>query len=207
MPKMGMIRSPSAGLAGALFSRVQLRVLHLLVGNPDRSFHASEIIRLVKSGSGAVQRELEKLTAADIVTTASSANRKLYQANRESPIFEDLYGIIVKTVGVIEPLKKALKPFSAKIASAFVYGSIARGTDTAKSDIDLMILGDNLSYREIFTALQRTEKQVHRPINPNLMTEGEWKQKTADRNPFVVKVLKQPKLFIIGIDHELQGTG
>jgi len=202
-----MIRSTSTGLAGALLSRVQTRVLHLLIGNPDRSFHASEIIRLAESGSGAVQRELKKLAAAGIVAATSSGNRKLYQANRQSPIFEELYGIIVKTVGLVEPLKRALKPFRSRIAFAFVFGSVAKGTDTAKSDIDLMILGEDLSYSDVFAALQKAERKILRSINPNLMTVEEWKQKVHGKNSFAANVLKQPKIFIAGTDHELQGIG
>jgi predicted nucleotidyltransferase len=207
MPRMGMIRSAATGLAGALLSRVQLRVLHLLIGNPDRNFHASEIIRLAESGSGAVQRELKKLAAAGIVTVTSSGNRKLYQANRQSPIFEELYGIVVKTVGLIEPLKRALKPFASKIMFAFVYGSIAKGMDTAKSDVDLMILGADLSYSDVFGALQKAERRLLRSVSPTLMTVQEWKQKLERGNSFVANILRQPKIFIAGTDDELQGIG
>lgn len=207
MPRMGMIQATSTGLAGALLSRVQMRVLHLLIGNPDRSFHASEIIRLADSGSGAVQRELKKLAAAGIVVVTSSGNRKLYQANRQSPIFEELYGIIVKTVGLVEPLKRALKPFRAGIELAFVYGSVARGTDTAKSDVDLMILGQDLSYSDIFAVLQKAERSLLRSVSPTLMTVEEWKQKVERGNSFVANVLKQPKIFIAGTEDELQGIG
>jgi predicted nucleotidyltransferase len=178
-----------------------------LIGNPDRSFHASEIIRLAESGSGAVQRELRKLAAAGIVVATSSGNRKLYQANRQSPIFEELYGIIVKTVGLVEPLERALKPFNSKIAFAFVYGSVAKGMDTAKSDIDLMILGQDLSYSDVFAALQKAERKTLRAVNPTLMTVEEWQQKAEHMNSFVLNVLKQPKIFIAGTDHELQGIG
>ena len=204
---MGMNNSTSTGLAGALLSRVQTRVLHLLIGNPDRSFHASEIIRLADSGSGAVQRELKKLAAAGIIVVTSSGNRRLYQANRQSPIFQELYGIILKTVGLVEPLNRALNPFRSRIELAFVYGSVARGTDTAKSDVDLMILGQGLSYSDVFAALQKAERSLLRSVSPTLMTVDEWKQKVESGNSFVANVLEQPKIFIAGTDDELQGIG
>lgn len=207
IPNMGMIAAPPTGLAGSLFSQVQLRVLHLLLGHPERSFHAAEIIRLVNSGSGAVQRELERLTAAGILLTTSSGNRKLYQANRQSPIFPELHGIIVKTVGLLEPLREALRPCILTIDFAFVYGSIAKGTDTANSDIDLMVLGDDLSYAAIYAALERAEKNLMRTINPTAMTVGEWKRKRKAKNSFVLNVLKQPRIFVFGTDDELEGTG
>jgi predicted nucleotidyltransferase len=204
---MGRKKPATNGLAGALFSKVQLRVLGLLLGQPDRAFSISEIIRLAESGSGAVQRELEKLTAAGIVTMSFSGNRKLYQTNRQSPIFAELHGLVRKTVGLLEPLGKALKPYRSNIDFAFVYGSIARGTDTAKSDIDLMIIGKDIAYSEIFAALQNTEKTLQRPINPNMMTPDEWGQRRSNKNAFVTKILEQPKLFVLGTDNELHGIG
>lgn len=204
---MGIKQRPLNGLAGALFSKVQLSVLGLLIGQPDRSFRISEIIRLVGSGSGAVQRELEALTAAGIFTVSSTGSQKLYGANRQSPIFEELYGLVLKTVGLLEPLKKALKPYQSKIEFAFVYGSIAKGTDIAKSDIDLMIIGEQITYGDIFLALQNAEKTLQRPINPNLMTPDEWRQRRSNKSAFVTKILEQPKMFVLGTDNELQGIG
>jgi predicted nucleotidyltransferase len=207
MPKMGIKQRSPNGLAGALFSKVQLSVLGLLIGQPDRSFRISEIIRLAGSGSGAVQRELEALTAAGIFTVSSTGSQKLYRANRQSPIFEELYGLVLKTVGLLEPLKKALKPYQSKIEIAFVYGSIAKGTDIAKSDIDLMIIGEQIAYGDIFMALQNAEKTLQRPINPNLMTPDEWRQRRSNKSAFVTKILEQPKMFVLGTDNELQGIG
>jgi predicted nucleotidyltransferase len=207
MPKMGIKQHSPNGLAGALFSKVQLSVLGLLIAQPDRSFRISEIIRLAGSGSGAVQRELEVLTAAGIFTVSSSGKQKLYRANRQSPIFEELYGLVLKTVGLLEPLKKALKPYQSKIAFAFVYGSIAKGTDVAKSDIDLMIISEQVTYGEVFMALQSAEKTLQRPVNPNLMTADEWKQRRNNKNAFVTKIIEQPKIFVLGTDNELQGIG
>src|SRR6202035_84452 len=207
MPKMGIKQRPANGLAGALFSKVQLSVLGLLIGQPDRSFRISEIIRIIGSGSGAVQRELEALTAAGIFTVSSTVSQKLYRANRQSPIFEELYGLVLKTVGLVEPLQKALKPYRPNIDVAFVYGSVAKGTDTAKSDIDLMIIGEDISYADIFAALQSAEKNLYRPIHPNLMTVDDWRKQRANKSAFVTKIAEQPKMFVIGTDHELQGIG
>jgi predicted nucleotidyltransferase len=194
------------GLASALFTHVQLRLLGLLFGHPEHEFHASEIIRRVKSGSGAVQRELQKLALAGIITARRAANRKLYQANKQSPIFAELRSLIVKTIGVVDPLRDALKKLHPKIRCAFIYGSVAKGTDTARSDIDVMIVGDDLAYSEIFEALQRAERTLDRLVNPNLMTAAEWTKKLSD-SAFVRKVADQPKLFLIGSDDELERTG
>ena len=204
---MGRKEATRIGLAGALFSRVQLRLLALLFGHPERTFHASELIRLIGSGSGAVQRELRKLGDAGILSVTPSGNRKLYQANRQSPIYEEIRGLIVKTVGLLEPLRRALAPHGSHIDVAFVYGSVAKGSDTASSDIDLMVIGKDLSYSELYASLQKAEKALLRPVNPNVMTKREWRRKLADENSFAARVLQQPKLFVLGTEDELEGAG
>jgi predicted nucleotidyltransferase len=200
---MARIRK-KAGLASALFSQVQLRVLTLIIGHPTHKYRLTEIIRIVGSGRGAVQRELERLTRAGIIDLSVSENGKLYQANRESPIFDELHGLIIKTVGLVDPLQGALKLFSAKIKVAFIYGSIARGSDTAKSDIDIMIIGYNISYSEIYNAVHKVEKTLRRQINPNIMSATEWQQKLSDKNSFIMSLALLPKLFIIGTEDDLK---
>lgn len=147
MPNMGM-KSETASLSSALFSNTQRRVLAFLFGQPERSFFATELIGLVDSGSGAVQRELKRLTESGLVTVSRLGNQKHYQANPESSIFSELCAIVQKTVGLAEPLRAALEPFTGAIVAAFVYGSVAKGSDTAQSDIDLMVVSDSLEYAD-----------------------------------------------------------
>jgi predicted nucleotidyltransferase len=200
-------KSRTAGLGSALFSQVQLRVLALFIGQPARSYQIREVIKLVGSGRGAVQREMKKLTAAGILNVSASGSRKIYQANTQSPIYDELRGLILKTAGLLEPLRKALKTIAPKIIVAFVYGSVAKGKDTAKSDIDLMLVGNEIAYTDTYAALQKAEKILQRPINPNLMSPAEWKKKLSGKNPFIGKVLQEPKLFIFGTEDELRGIG
>ena len=115
------------GLADALFTGVQLRVLGLLFGQPDRRLQSAELIRLAKGGTGAVHRQLGRLVAAGLVTTTQTGNQKHYQARRDSPVFEELHRLIVKTVGIAEPLRQALRTKANAIRAAFVYGSVAKG--------------------------------------------------------------------------------
>ena len=204
-PRMGMEKDKD-GLASALFSGVQLRLLSLLIGNPDRAFTISEIIKLARSGTGAVQRELKKLASAGLVTLVSTDHRKLYQANKQAPIFEELNRIILKTTGLVAPIRTALRRFEDRIRFAFVFGSIAKGTDTASSDIDLMIVGTALSYSEIFGALQDAEKQIHRAINPNIVTPAEWDQALSEQNSFFKGIVEQPIIPVIGTDQDVRRT-
>jgi predicted nucleotidyltransferase len=197
----------SSNLSGALFSRVQSRVLGILFGQPDHEFQLTEIISRAGSGRGAVQRELEKLTQVGIVATAAYGNRKLYHANRESPVFHELHQLVLKTVGIVDPLREALTPYRRSIESAFVYGSIAKGADTAKSDIDMMIIGEGLTYSEVFSSLQKAERTLARPVNPNVMTADDWGRKVKAKSSFVKKILNQPKLFVFGNEDELRSLG
>jgi predicted nucleotidyltransferase len=204
---MGRKHQSDGGLARALFSRVQLRVLSILFDHPGQEFSASELIRLARSGSGAVQRELARLSAAGIVTVGRSGNRKLYSANARSPIFNELHQIILKTEGLVEPIRRALRVFQDRIAVAFVYGSIAKQTDTAGSDIDLMIIGTDLSYGALYGALQKAEKNLGRSINPNVMTPEDWKKRLEEKRSFADRIAQQPKLFVFGDENELQRVG
>jgi predicted nucleotidyltransferase len=193
------------GLASALFSSVQRRLLALIFMHPDKSFYTRQIVKALHSGTGAVGRELAKLEQSGLVSVERIGNQKHYRANRDAPIFHELQSIVRKTVGLHDPLKVSLAPFSNRIKAAFVYGSVARGTDTARSDIDLMVIGDDLTYSDIFPALQDAEKTLARPINPNIIDTAGWKKRLLDRDAFVTKISGEPKIFIVGLEEDLTG--
>jgi predicted nucleotidyltransferase len=192
-----------SSLSGALFSNVQQRVLALIFGQPERSFYASEIIRKVNSGTGAVERELSRLECSGLVNVQRIGNQKHYRANRTSPIFGELHSLVLKTVGLTEPLRHVLEPHTGKIKAAFVYGSVAKGSDTAQSDIDLMIIGEDLSYTELYEDLQKAEEVLGRPVNPNILTVKDWRRKLGQEGSFVSKISSQPKIFVIGSESDL----
>jgi len=191
------------GVAGALFTPVQQRVLGLLFGQPERRYQGNELIRLAGSGTGAVHRMLTRLAQAGLVTVERVGNQKHYRANPDSPVFEELRGLIAKTAGLAIPLRAALAPLAKKIDAAFVYGSLAKGTDRAGSDVDLMVISAKLEYAKLFEALQKAEAALGRPVNPNLMTPQEWRRKRAERDSFVARIAAQPRIFVIGSDDEL----
>ena len=198
---MGTIQS---GLGDALFAGVQQRVLGALFGNPERSFYGNELLRLTGSGKGALQRELDRLVKAGLVTVRSVGNQKHYQANPEAPIFEELRGIAVKTFGVGDVLRGALLPLAKKIRTAFIYGSVARRADSARSDIDLLVVSDSLGYQDLIKALQTAERGLGRKISPTLYSAVELAKKRSGRNAFVLRVLEQPKIFLIGSDRDFE---
>jgi predicted nucleotidyltransferase len=196
-----------AGLADALFSKTQRRVLAPLFVNPDRSYFANELVRLAQSGIGAVHRELAALEAAGLVSVKRVGNQKYYQANRASPIFEELRGIALKTFGVAQVLREALAPLAKDVRAAFIYGSIAKGTDTAASDIDLMVVSDVLEYADLFKRVTDAERVLGRKVNPTVLTAAALRRKTSADDDFLSRVLEQPKIFVLGSENELRTAG
>jgi predicted nucleotidyltransferase len=191
-------KSRRKSLADAVFTKTQQRVLGALFGKPDRSFYASELIRDAGTGSGAAQRELARLEASGLIVTRRIGHQKHYQANGASPLFSDLRNIVLKTVGLVEPLREALKPIASNIRTAFVYGSVAKGTDQATSDIDLMVVSDTLSYGDVFGALDKLSRALGRTVNPTVYSHAEFSKRIKTDNAFVTRVLEGPKVWVIG---------
>lgn len=193
-------------LADALFTTTQQRVLALLFGQPSRSFFASELIELTASGSGAVQRELKRLVSSGLLTVRRIGKQKHYQANPDSPVFAELRGLVLKTVAMVEPIRQALEPLANQIALAVIYGSVAKGADTAASDIDLLIVADQLTLEDVYSALAPVEKDLHRKISPALYPSKEFADRKAAGNAFLTGVLAGEHLVLIGTEDEPSTT-
>jgi predicted nucleotidyltransferase len=190
-------------LAGALFTGTQRRVLGLLFGQPGRSFYANELIGLAGIGSGAVQRELARLTAAGLITVRAVGVQRFYQANPDSPLFTELCGVIQKTVGLADPLRAALMKLRSQIDGAFVFGSVAKGEDSASSDIDVMLISDTLQYADVFAELESAGEVLGRAVNPTILSRKELAKRVKNDSAFVTRVLSQPKIWLIGDDAAL----
>lgn len=185
-------------LADALFSSTQQRVLGFLYGQPERSFFANELITATGSGSGAVQRELARLTQSGLVTNRLIGRERHYQANARAPIFDELRSIIIKTTGIAEPLRSALQPLADRIAFATLYGSVAKGTATAASDIDLLVVADDVRLEDLYSAVDAAESKLGRKINPTLYTTLDFLRRRKQGNAFLTKVMKGEQVPLIG---------
>jgi predicted nucleotidyltransferase len=172
----------------ALFPRTRQRVLAFLFGQADRAFGTSELIGLVGAGSGAVQREIERLIAGGLVVTVTTGAQKRFQANRDAPIFAELLGIVEKTSGIADVLRRALAALSPPPKLAILYGSVAKGSERAGSDIDVLIVGDDLALEDVFAALQPAERSLGRRVSPTVYTIQEFERRRRS-NPFVTKVM------------------
>jgi predicted nucleotidyltransferase len=204
IPNMGTIEKKADGLGSTLFSKTQRQVLGLLFTSPDRSFYANEIVQHAGMGIGTVQRELEKLSRAGILTVKRIGNQKHYQANRQSPIFEELYGLVLKTFGLADVIKNSLEPLVNQIKVAFIFGSVAKGTDHAHSDIDMMIVSGELSYPEIMPAVSDIESKIGRTVNPTIYEPAEFRKRIAADSGFIKRVIEQPKIFLLGTKDDIE---
>ncbi len=195
------------GLADALFAKTRKKVLALLFGQPERSFYTKELIALVGSGSGAVQRELRRLTSSGLAKMTPIGTRKHYRANPDCPVYAELVGLMRKTVAVAEPIRHALNPIASRVRLAMIYGSVARGADTAASDIDLLVVADDLTLEEVYAALAPVEARLGRKISPALYTRREFDARRSSGNSFLSRVFASERLVIVGEEGSASAAG
>lgn len=165
---------------------------------PERGFHVREIARLTGANAGNALRALRKLEQAGLLTATRHGNQVLYQANRESPIFTELQGIVRKTVGLADVMRHALAPLAKHIERAFVFGSIARGEQGPRSDVDLLVVG-NVKFDEVVGALYPLHERLGREINPIVLTRSEFQARQREKG-FVSRVMNSPRIVVLGDD-------
>jgi predicted nucleotidyltransferase len=191
------------GIGGAIFGTTRQAVLRTLFGRPERRFYQRQLIRMLGAGTGAVQRELATLVEAGIVTRTVEGRQTYFQANPDSPVFAELRALIRKTFGVVEILRNALQPLTGSIRLAFIYGSVATGSEKAGSDIDLLVVGEMISLDDVVSALSEAQQLTGREVNPSVYLSAEFRRKLTEGQHFLVRVIRGPKLFLIGSEGEL----
>jgi predicted nucleotidyltransferase len=194
-------------IGDALFTKTQQKVLGLLFSKPDKSFYTNEIMRWASIGRGTVSRELDRLVAAGLLTVTKEGNQNHYQANASSPVFKELTSIVRKTFGVADGIREALEPLAENIELAFIYGSMAKGDDTKSSDIDLMLIGKELSYGDVVEVLLPMEESLQRAINPTIYEKQDFVAKLKEGNSFVSRVMEQSKIIIRGDEVVIREAG
>jgi predicted nucleotidyltransferase len=190
-------------IAQTLFGKTRMAILSLLYGHADESFYLREIVRLTGLGLGAVQRELGLLVGAGILVRTVRGRQVYFQADQQSPVYEEIKGLISKTAGVGDVLRSALRPFQDRIELAFVHGSTALGIERRGSDIDILIVGE-AQFSEIVEALGPAQERLCREVNPTVYPVKEFKAKLAAGHHFLKSVTKNPKLFVLGDENVLK---
>ncbi len=184
-------------LSDFLLGPFRTRVLSALLLHPDCAWHVRELARQLNAQPGSTNRELIKLADAGILLRQNIGNQVHYRANRDCPVFTELTGLLRKTSGMVLVLAEALAPLANKIQCALVFGSVARGQETAHSDVDVLIIGD-IGFGEAVEALHPAQEQVRREINPVVYRASDFRTKVAAGDTWACNVVEKPKLFLIG---------
>lgn len=178
------------------------KVLALLLMNPHKWVHLRELARLTDASPGTLKKELDGLMGAGLLKSQKMGNQTQFSANTEHPVYPELFGLIRKTIGLHDVLATALEALDGKLEVVFVFGSMAKETETSQSDVDVMVIG-NVTFGEVVNALYDVQTIVGREINPKVMSRTEWQLKQDEGNSFVKELLTQPKIFIVGSEHDL----
>src|SRR5260370_20826334 len=172
-------------LGEALFGETRQRVLALLYGHLDERFYQRRVIQTVGLGSGTVQRDLTRLAGAGVLARTIEGRQVYFQANRQCPVVEDLRALVRKTFGIAQTIKHALAAIANRVRVAFIFGSIATGAETSGSDVDVLIIGDDLSLTDVVSAIAEAQRDIGREINPSVYPTGEFCRKLAEGQPFL----------------------
>jgi predicted nucleotidyltransferase len=190
------------GVVAALFGKTRSHVLALLFGQPDRSFYLREIVARVGSGMSQVQKELEQLTRAGLVLREQRANQVHFRANPAAPIYAELVALVTKTFGVADVLRELLARFRDRIRLAFIYGSIAKGSAHAASDVDVLVVGE-LAPSALSLPLSEAERRLGRRVSVITYSTAEFAARVREEQHFVAAVLDGPKIYLVGDDAAL----
>jgi predicted nucleotidyltransferase len=190
-PIMGAERLSSIDF---LLTERQQRMLAALLLHPERQYGSNELIAIGGPGSGAGRRILDQFENSGIALKTARGNQRLYSANKRHPIYPDMRAICFKTFGIGNRIAGELAPFKGSIELAFVFGSIAQGTERADSDVDLMVIGD-LDVFELGAAIERIQEALGRELDLNLHTPGEWEELQSDR--LISAIMRKEKIMVI----------
>ena len=188
-------------LASTLFPGYRRRVLGLLLLRPEEALHGREIARRTGLPAGTLTRELKRLADVGLLKREKRGNQQVYRADTSCPVFKEVAGILRKTSGLADVLAEALASVANQLRVAFVFGSMAQGSEVSNSDVDLMLIGD-IGFAEAVNRLYPAQATLGREVNPKVFTAAEFCTKAAVE-PFLRDVLAKPKIFIVGGDHDL----
>ena len=197
-----MRAKPSVQLIELLFGAYRRQVLSLLLLRPDESFHVREIGRLTGVPAGSLHRELKGLSDAGLLTRTAAGNQVRYHAARDCPIYAELAAIFRKTAGLADVLRDLLSPLADRISVAFIFGSVAQARTKPTSDVDLLVVG-SVAFSDVVEATHRGREKLGREVNPVVMSRAAFLTKQRQGDRFILRVLKEPKIFLIGDGSEL----
>ncbi len=187
-------------LTDILFGTYRKKVLSVLLLHPDTDYHVRELARLTGTAAGTLHKELARLAMAGLLLRKAQGNQVRYQANQQCAVFPELAGLLRKTTGAAEILAKALAPLQPTLA--LLFGSVASGTETANSDVDLLVIAD-AGFADVVRATHAAQAELGREINPVVYSVHEFQRRLREHDPLVEDVMAKTKIFLIGSDHDL----
>ena len=204
VPEMGNkeTKTIQTGISAALFTPVQERLLGLLFAQPERSFQSSELIDLVGAGTGATHRLLKRFEEAGLIRATFVGRSKFYQANPDSPVFDELVSLMTKTSGLVGAIRQALDELDLPPDLALIHGSVARAEDDSSSDVDLILVGDALDYRSVYEALSKASDTIDRQINPSIFSSDEWTEDVRNPDSFLGRIMDGSVIWVVGSEHD-----
>ena len=190
-----------SSIAHFLLGQTRSAVLGTLLLHPESSLHVRELARLTGASPGSLHRDLRAMTALGLLLRQEVGRQVHYRANTQSPVFDELAGLLRKTAGLVDVLRDALAPVADQIHYAFVYGSMASGAEHAHSDVDVMIVG-SIGFGDAVQALSAAQDKLRREVNPTVLTPAQVARKLKEKDSFVAQVWAKPRLWIIGGDED-----
>lgn len=186
-----------------LFGKTRAAILRELYLNPDRRISFNELVRRLKSGAGAVSRELKVLIASGLVAEEREGNHRFLTAGKQSPLFVELKAFVTKASGAPSIIRDALRDLENRIELAFVFGSVAKGIEHADSDLDLFVIG-TAGYPLVSERMYAAEGRLGRKVQTLYFDTNSPTDRVSLRKPSMQAMLSGPKLFVIGDEAQLQ---
>ena len=183
-------------------SKLRVDLLSLFFGRPDEEFYVREIEKILQEDVGNISRELKNLEGIGLLVSRKKGNLKYYLLDRKFPLHDELRSIILKTKGAVGVLQGVLSGVKG-VEFAFIFGSFATGLETARSDVDLMVIG-KVPLDRLIKILREPEEILGREINPSLFERREIEKRLQDKEPFISRVMREPKIMLIGDEDGLR---
>jgi predicted nucleotidyltransferase len=184
-------------LMDLLFGSYRQRILGMLLLHPEQTYHVRELARMTHTTAGTLHKELSRLAESGLLLREKQGNQIRYQANRLCPIYSELASVFRKTTGLADVVTEAIQPLAGEIKLALIFGSIARGEETASSDIDLLIVGD-VGFADLVKALHPAQKALSREINPVVLSQAEYQQRLNNKDHFIQQIQSHPTINLLG---------
>lgn len=153
-------------------------------------------------GSASARRELGKLSQAGILQREDVGKVVLYKPDPSCPVHDELASLMRKTEGAPGMVQDALQPFADRIERAFIYGSVARNTDSAHSDVDPLIVSATIGSADLYPVLLEVEQKLGRKVSLTVYRPAEFRRKLEEKNHSLVSVLNGPVIELLVGGHE-----